>query len=230
MTTIPARRNPGKRLLGPGYADVLRVFANGPATWLDVAATLSTGRATAQTLCHGLNRQKLIHVASWRPVSGSGRSVTPVYALGDGVDAPSPTKRHGSAMPTKYELLGFCNLITALQTDSWHCKALADHLGHDPRTVRSTIKALHQNRLVCIDDYFSRPHGGAGYPLYTWGPDQEDAKKPSPKRGRVLWANSKARGKAKLEQMRLMHAMVHGVSLDARRASAANLEPAEAVA
>lgn len=227
MTTT---RTPGKRLLGPGYAEVLRVFANGPAMWSDVSAAIGTKRVSSQGLCNGLHRQRIIHITEWRAVKGVRRKQwTPVYLLGDGIDAKPPVPLRTSKAPTPFELLGFCDVIRALQADSWHSKGLAEHLGQCTRTVRGIVRALHKLRLVYIDDYMRRPKAGAGYPLFTWGPDEQDAKKPTPKSARKVWTEANAIVSERRKQMHLLHGMVRGVSLDGRR-KAANREPAEAAA
>ncbi len=231
MNTATNRRAPGNRLLGPGYAQVLRLFVDGPVTWREVSARCGTNRATSQNLCHGLRKQRLIYIERWDKIKGERRfQWTPVYAYGDKEDAPCPVPHRPSARPTPFELLAFCDLVRALQFDSWHSKGLAEHLGYCARTVRSTVRALHALRLVHIDDYMRRPRAGAGYPLFTWGPDQEDAKKPAPKSAKVVWTQNNRVQSAKRQQINLLHGMVRGVSLDGRRKGAANKPQAEAAA
>ncbi|MEY3252436.1 MAG: hypothetical protein RL227_1409 [Pseudomonadota bacterium] len=231
MNPTPNRRAAGNRLLGSGYAQVLRVFVDGPASWHGVAEKCGTNRVTSQKLCHGLRKQRLIYIASWVSIKTGRRSQwTPVYACGDKPDAEPPmTLRCAQAPRTAPELLAFCDLIRAMQVDSWHSKGLAAHLGHCERTVRKTVKALHALRLVYIDDYMRRPQSGAGYPLFTWGPDEQDAKKPAPRSARSVWTSNNRVQAARRQQMHLLHGMVRGVSLDGRR-KAANREDAEAVA
>lgn len=228
-TTKP-KRAAGNRLLGPGYAEALRVIANGPATWRDVMEQCGTNRANSQAVCHGFRRQRITHTARWAKIPGKGKQWTPVYELGEGADAPCPVNLRQSKAPTKYELLAFCGLVKALQFDSWHCKGVAEHLGQCERTVRRTLKAMHALRLIHIDDYIHRSCGGLGYGLYTWGPDLPDAKKPAPKTKRQVWTQNNAIASARRKHALLTHGMVRGVSLDGRRRKAANVEALEAAA
>ncbi len=232
MTTeIKPRRAAGDRLLSKGYAEALRVFANGPATWRDVMAACGTGRVTSQSLCHGFRRQRLTHIARWTNIAGNGKKRwTPVYELGEGVDALPPVSLRQSTSPTKYEMLAFCSLVKALQFDSWHGKGLAEHLGHCERTVRRTLKAMHALRLIHVDDHLHRSYGGLGPALYTWGPDMADAKKPAPKTRKQVWTQNNAIISARRKHAVLAHALVTGVSLDGRRRKAANAGAVEAVA
>lgn len=227
---IKPRRAGGDRLLGPGYAEALRVFANGPATWHAVMQRCGTSRSTTQSVCHGFRRQRLTHIASWMKPPGKGQMWTPVYALGEGVNAPHPLGKPHPKAPTKYELLAFCELIHALHLDSWHCKGVSAHLGQCERTVRKALKALHALRLIHIDDYAHRSISGLGAPLFTWGPDLPDMKKPPPKTARTVWEKSNAAYSARRQQVMLMHGMVRGVSLDGRRNKSANVEESGAAA
>lgn len=228
--TIKSRRTAGDRLLGPGYAEALRVFVEGPATWREVMARCGTNRATTQSVCHAFRRQRLTHIARWSKLPGKGQQWTPVYELGEGVNVPHPLGMPQAKAPTPYELLAFCELIHALQFDSWHCKGVSAHLGQCERTVRRTLRALHALRLIHIDDYIHRSYGGLGAGLFTWGPDEPDLKKPAPKTKRQVWEKSNAIHSGRRQQVMLMHGLVHGVSLDGRRNKAANVEPVGAAA
>jgi len=154
-----------------------------------------------------------------------------VYAIGEGENAAPPAPlRTAANRRTAPELLAFCHLIRAMQENSWHSKGLAQHLGQCERTVRKTVRALHALRLTYIDDYTQRPRAGAGYPLFTWGPDEKDAKKPTPRSAKAVWTANNEVQSARRQQIHLLHGMVRGVSLDGRRRTAANRPDTEAAA
>ena len=222
-----ATRAAGQRLMADGYAKALRVFADGPATWHAVAERCGASRSAAQVLCHGLHRQGLIYVSAWEAIPcGYRKQWTPSYSLGPGHDAPPPVPMTRQAKRrTPSELLAFVDLVRALGLDSWHGAGLAKHLGQSVRSVRATLRTLHALRLVYIDDYMVRPKAGAGYPLYTWGVDQPDAKKPRPMSDRALWTRHNAIASARRQQVSLLHGVVRGVSLDGRRRAANRDEP-----
>jgi len=214
-------RAAGNRLLGPGYAQALRVFVDGKATWRDVAHRCGVSRAAAQSLCHGFSRQRLIHVVEWFNPPGKGQQWTPVYVFGEGPNAPPPVPVRTSKAPTKFEILGFCHLIQQLQLNAWHAKHVAAETGQCEAAVRRTMRALHALRLICIDDYAIRRNGGHGYPLWTWGVDVEDAKKPRPIPRQQAWTANNAKIRQRRKHAALVHGMVLGVSLDGRRRRAA---------
>lgn len=221
MTTAVAKRKSGNRLLGPGYAQALRVFVNGRASWLDIAAACGVTRGAAQALCHGMRRQKLIHVVDWYRKFSRGGGWTPIYAFGPGVNMPHPLPSFTvSQKSTPSELLAFCDLVKTMQGTAWHAKGLAVALDQCERTVRRTMKAMHALRLIHVEDFDHRKNGGYGYALYQWGPDQEDMKKPARQSKRAIWTRNNQVQAARRQQVMLMHAMVLGVSMDKRRAGA----------
>ena len=215
-------RKPGNRLLGPGYALALRVFADAPATWREVAARCNVNRQTAQLLCHGFRRQGLTHIVEWRRVRVDSRHyLAPVYALGDGDDVPNPAYLHGSQARTRPELLAFCQVVRELQQGGpWHAAGLARHLGCSPTALRATMRRLHELRLTRIEEYRPR-HGGGPAIAYTgWGPDMRDTPRPAPQSPRELSKRHNKVAYARQRQIKLLHAMVRGVAVTGRKAAA----------
>lgn len=215
--TAASPRQPGNRALGPGYAQALRTIIDGGATWHEVAARVGVGLKCARAMCRGFCVQGLVHVAEWRQVqSGTKRRWTPVYAPGLGQDAAPPVAIREKRSITRAELRGFCDLVKALQMDSWHGKGLAEFLGQSVKPVRRTLRALHELRLVRVDDYMHRARAGRRPPLYAWGIDEADAPKPRRKTAREAWTRSNQLQSARLAQAKLLHGMVRGVNLIVR--------------
>jgi hypothetical protein len=219
------RRNPGETLSGADFARALRALVDGPVSWRELGATANVQRQSAQAMAHGLHRQGLAHIARWDRVP-VGRRVqwTAVYAFGPGVDAVAPSKQGGSSKVTPALLRAFCDLVKALQLDSWHKRGLADYLGQDVKAVRVSVDALHKLRLVRVDDYLHRAAAGARPPLFTWGPDQKDAPKPRARSATEHHRHHTALRSARRQHAALMHAMVLGVSLDGRRRAGQKVE------
>ncbi|CAB4158482.1 hypothetical protein UFOVP703_13 [uncultured Caudovirales phage] len=200
-----ARRVKCGRLLGVGYAQILRMVVDGPVSWLEVTAKMGLARATSQRVLRGFVRQGLAYTAHWLPPASGGGAPRPYYALGPGVCAVRPRCVELRQNPTPPELLAFCDLIKALQARPWTKAPLAAYLGHDGKAVRQTVDALHRLRLVHIDEYQARK-SGAGYPMFTWGPDLEDAKKPKPMTAQQLNKRGTARRTALRRHMRMIQA------------------------
>jgi hypothetical protein len=230
--TPKTKRNPGKRMLGPGYAHALRQFA-GPVSWLDLAERCDVSRATAQSIVHAFRRHGLVHVVEWKRVKpGKAQRLTPVCILGAGEDVPHPgVQRAGSSKPTPPELLTFCLMVKAMQADNYHGAGLANLFGIRPKTARGILKALHRSEpgapnIVAVMDYDHRPRSGPGYPLYGYAPGENDMPKPRRQTKRELWTRHNAQAASRRDTVKLLHAMVRGVSLDGRRRDSTQVQRA----
>jgi hypothetical protein len=214
----PAKRTPGARLLGAGYALALRAIADGGATWHTVAERCGVRGLSARTLVHGMRTQGVIYVCGWVQVpSGRRRQWTAVYALGPGQDVPPTVFLRAWSGLTPPELRGFCDLVAALKMDSWHGKGLADYLGQSVRVVRNTVRVMHKLRLVRIESFMDRAgRPGVRPPLFTWGPDTKDAPRPKRRTDKEVWQYHNAIRAARAREAKLLHAMVHGVAMDGR--------------
>lgn len=207
-------------MLAQGYALALRVIADGGATWHEVSARIGVGRVGTQAIVNGLLRQGVMHVCGWRQVPcGRRRQWTAVYELGPGEDAPAPVYLRPSNAITPAEVRGFCDLVKALQFDSWHGKGLAQYLGQSERTVRKTLRTMHALRLIYIDDYMHRACAGSRPPLFAWGPGQRDAPKPRRRTAREVWTYHNAMRTQRRAAAATLHAIVRGVSIDGRSRS-----------
>lgn len=215
-------RTPGKRLLGPGYAEALRVFADGPATWRDVAERLGTRRQSAQAVCHGFCKQGLIHIAEWTRVKVESRQyLTPVYVLGEGENAPNPVYTRESKARVRPELLAFCQLIRELQDAPWHAAALSKHLGCSVRSLRVTMKRLHALKLTRIEEWKPRQGGGPAIGLTGWGPDIRDTPRPPKLSVQEMRRKHNRLFTERRRQIKLLHAMAGNAiaANDERRAA-----------
>jgi hypothetical protein len=200
-----ARRKSGHRLLGLGYAQILRMVVDGPVSWLEVTAKLGLARTTSQRVLRGFVHQGLAHTSHWLWPAKHGGSPRPYYTFGPGVCAVRPRHVEGRQARTAAELLAFCDLVKALQYAAWTKGPLAHHLGQAERTVGQIVNAMHELRLLHIDDYRTR-RTGAGAPMFTWGPDEEDAKKPKPMTAKQLHKRATKRRTARRRHLRMIQA------------------------
>jgi len=176
------QRTQGQRIMHRGYADILKACEAG-ATWVDVAARLTLSRVTAQTLLHAMVDLGLLHEAeATAVVTLKRRTLTPLYRPGAGgrIEWPGRKPRAKQAPPS--ELIAFASVVRALQVDSLNAKQISQRTGLGQGSAQRLIRHMHALRLIHIDDYPERSHGGYGYPVFTWG-DEPDAAKPAP-RGR----------------------------------------------
>ena len=187
---------PGQRLMAPGYAELLRflINMNGTATWRAVAARFDVNRSTAPALLRACSRHGLAHITQWiREPVDKRTSLMPAYAFGPGVDAPHPGFKDGSAFKgnkpdrVRIEFMTFANAVKALQEEPLHGRALAEHVGCSYSTARKIIAALRKAKLAHIASYLERADRGRGAPLYAFGIDCKDARKPRPVPLRTLW-------------------------------------------
>jgi hypothetical protein len=213
------KRTQGQRLLGGGYAQALRVFADGDATYHAVLERCGVTRQTAQGICHAFHKHGLTHIAEWRRMVVNTRGyLTPVYRLGEGEDAPRPPYMRESKARTPVELLAFCHQIKALQDRTWHARGLAIHFGCSPRVMSNTIRKLRELRLVHIEEYKPRKGGGPGIALFGWGVDLRDNPRPK-KSGATVYQQHNKVLYDRTQQIKLLHAMVRGVRVTGRRAA-----------
>lgn len=186
-------RKPGNRLLWSGYARILRMLVDGQTSRLDVMAdpSLCARRESASLILHQFHDSGLSHRCGWLVPGGqSARARVPVYRFGPGEDEPWP----GEGQPRRrkhkvaVEMMSFLAAVRALMEDSHHGRGLAEAVGLHPKTSVKIIRELRAQRLVRISDYIARSIGGWGYPLYGWGPDKTDKRKPPPIPKPVIWA------------------------------------------
>lgn len=210
-----------------GYVECLRTiaFGGGHVTWKDIAADHNVNRVTASRFCHALNDLRIIHIAGWRKTGEDNRSRIATYALGDERDVPHPAD---AARPRKnkraesIELVQFAAAIRAIQDEAHNGVTLAESTGMYPRAARTFLKAMHAAKLAYIAEYQDRGESGAGYPLYAFGMNRRDAKKPAPIPKQELtrrWNTVKKRLRA---DTKLMRGIVTGTNGDRRTAAYRN--------
>lgn len=179
--------------MSSGYATVLRLVVDHPgSTWLDIADRANCGRVSVQTMLHHLVDAEILHEAAWAQRRVNVRSVwMPTYAIGEGgplLSWPGEGERkRRKRTPPPVELLTFIHAVRALQADSHGRASLAEVTGLSPRTAGNLLRQMHALRLIYIDEYPPRPVNGPCYPVYTWGIDMKDAKRPAPISKRELW-------------------------------------------
>ncbi len=212
----------GRGRLGyAGYATCLKTiaFGGGLVTWKAIAETHNVNRVTASRFCHALNDLRIIHIAAWVKTGDDNRSRIAAYALGDRPDAPHPTaapRPRKNKRTESIELLQFAAAIRAIQDDSHNGVTLAEAVGMYPRAARAFLKAMHAAKLAYIAEYHDRGEAGAGYPLYAFGINRRDAKKPAPIPQEELtrrWNEVKRRLRA---DTKLMRGLVTGANGDRR--------------
>ena len=209
------------RLGYAGYAACLKTIVDGAglATWRTVAEKNDVSKNTAVRLCHVLNDLRIIHVAGWVTPGENHRSRVAGYALGDLPDAPHPTnmpRKRANKRTESVELLTFAHAMRALQGDTHNGKSLAEAVGLYPRAARSLLAALHKARIIYIAEYQDRGEAGYGYPLYAFGLNKRDAKKPPPiPDSELIRAWNEVR-KNRRAQAKLMHGIVTGANGDRR--------------
>lgn len=225
MTALKA----GQRYTATGYAHALAVIVAGGATWHTVAAAMQTGRMTAQIICRAFHRAGLTHIAGWHIPDGNVRARAPIYAFGEGVDVEWPGGgRKQTRNRSPIELLTFCNTIKALMSDTFCGKSLSAEVGSGNHRALKTLAALKRHRLIYIAEYEVRSNGGAGFPLYAWGPGKKDRQKPTPLSQKdINKRHNDIRGHRRAT-FKLMHGLATGKSLDGRVTRFQQPEMAEA--
>ena len=212
----------GRGRLGyAGYAACLKTiaFGGGLVTWKAIAETHNVNRVTASRFCHALNDLRIIHIAAWVKTGDDNRSRIAAYALGDEPDAPHPAaapRPRKNKRAESIELVQFAAAIRAVQDDAHNGVTLAEATGMYPRAARHFLKAMHSAKLVHITEYQDRGEAGAGYPLYQFGINRRDAKKPAPIPQEELtrrWNEVKKRLRA---DTKLMRGIVTGANGDRR--------------
>jgi len=211
------------RLGYAGYVACLKTiaFGGGLVTWKAIAEAHNVNRVTASRYCHALNDLRIIHIAGWVATGDDNRSRIAAYALGDKPDAPHPGT---AARPRKnkraesIELVQFAAAIRAVQDEAHNGVTLSEATGMYPRAARAFLKAMHAAKLAYIAEFHDRGEAGAGYPLYAFGLNRRDAKKPAPIPQDVLtqrWNAIKRRLRA---DTKLMRGIVTGANGDRRTA------------
>ena len=208
----------GQRLNSRGYSTILRLIANRRnaahgATWHDLMrdGPLTTRSATT-TLLRWMDHLGLIYIDQWVAIGTARTTMTPAYRLGDQASAPHPGYINGKPGPATtrpagrvpIELLTYSHAVKALQRDSHHGKSLHEACGMGLFLCRALLRKLHADRLVYIDDYYRRPNGCLGAPMYAWGVHMKDAVRPPRECPRAVWQRANAERAARL---RAMHAL-----------------------
>ena len=161
-------------------------------------------------------------MACWLKTGSENRSRIPGYALGNKPDAPHPT---GNPRPRKdkrtesSELLAFASAIRALQDEPHHGVSLAEATGIYARAARLLMQALHRVRLAYIAEWHDRGAAGHGAPMYLFGVDEKDAKKPAPIPMHELTKTHNDRRNKRIADAKLMRGMVTGFNGDKRTAT-----------
>ena len=197
------------RLSWPGYSKVIALMIRqGSIDWTDIVRRgWVSQRYSAAALLFDLRQLRLAHIDDWVH-DADKRSRRPRYAFGEGVDAPCPgPARQRKRLAPRPELIIMANIIRALMTEPHNGKTLAEATGLHSRAARAAIRALRAESLVYIESYQDRGRIGHGYPLYKWGPGQQDAGKPRAKRVRNLWARANAERSVRTAVTAVMHAL-----------------------
>jgi hypothetical protein len=179
------KRTVGQRVSLDGYAKILAVIAAGDARSDAVSAAILMQYDRCERVLQWMEYFGAIHVCDWHITKETRvRRAVPVYRMGDGESVPKPfgrrrLQRPGRSVPV--ELMAFCDAVKELQAECHHGRSLAEATGLNQQTCRRLMRNLKLHGLAFIEQYEARNVGGFGYPMYRFGLNRQDARKPKPK-------------------------------------------------
>jgi hypothetical protein len=169
-----------------GYARLFAVVFNQPTDAAGLVDRGLIGAAAARNFMANLHDFGMVRILRW--AARPGRPFAPVYTAKPGPDATMPERRPSGKLarcpstPPRpdgrdtVELMLFFRLYEALLAP-----VTAMEIGEETEitilTVRQTLKALHEARVIHIAEWFWRQGGGEPVARYMWG-REPDALRP----------------------------------------------------
>jgi hypothetical protein len=168
------------------YAQILRELATEPRTTQDLTAMSGCGKDGLRYAIRSMHALRLIHICRW---AARPRAVpTPVWALGEGDDAPAPkVKETGKASRhcmfaadrrPKPNVIAFASIVHALSEPSTLAQVL-EETGTNIGSTRVIIQVLRSLKLVRIHGWEPRKFiGGTPARRFVFAVDKNDAQRP----------------------------------------------------
>lgn len=180
------KRRAGAYIGYNGYATLLACLKT-PRTYVEVAEITGVYAPKLRRLLKQFHAMRLIHRHGWfKPSHGCD---IPIFALGDGQDAPIPLTKAGKPQPYQDHkpklcprVVAFASLVHALKMGASSMATLQHESGFSqPLSTLLSHMRSPAIRLVTVTGYQRRSDGsGPWIALYEWLPDGKDAKRPGP--------------------------------------------------
>ncbi len=180
MTAAPAKKaakkpsRRGRKLGWKGYADILRAIQIKPQSAQQLAERFDVQLQTMRRVLARFHDLSMLRVTEWRQLVERGSSV-PVYAYGQGADAPRPATQpsrrperlcRAAALP---ELVQVVHMLRRLEQEPISKVLLAEEIGSQQACVCRFVNHCHRIGLVRIADWSLRLRGGRPGALYGLG-------------------------------------------------------------
>lgn len=209
---MTAKRKVGQHLGMRDYATILAAVARIPSSAARLASHQSASVLSLRRILGMFHALGLVHIHGF--VNESRGTPSAVYAAGPGVDAVMPPTRDGlpskalkavsRRVPLRSNVIAFASVVRALE-QGLTIREMVDETGQNDGALRRLVRYMHEAGMVHICEW---QRSSTGYPaaVYRLG-RRVDARYPRPMTVQERSARSWAGRKARLEIMRVGHAL-----------------------
>lgn len=154
LSDMTTTRKSGQRLMGTGYASILRMLQVKPRTSAQVADGVGCAVRTTTPLLKRMAGLGLVHVVDRIPNQANHGTKVPVYAFGPGLRVVS------SRSAVRCELVAFASLIKHLvDLGPATARELAIHTGLSIGAVRRLVIHCRSIKLFRVADWYLPVNG-----------------------------------------------------------------------
>lgn len=164
------------RLGMEGYLHLAAMLRDKPMTAVQLTSASGMGHVAAYRFLSTMHKARRVHIAGWHRKPHT--PARPIFAWGDGSDAPAPTRTASNracdgvrALPDHRMpplLVRFCMLLSAIE----HCASrqeVIEATGIDTTVVGRSLDLAVRLGLAHIAVWQWRPQGGAPVPQFLLG-------------------------------------------------------------